>query len=142
MSEVQLNDPCPCGSGNDYLHCHGKLDSRIWNENALGKFSVNFTDPQWTHVVANEPQCVFQGNSMPHGILVTELSVETGWKDVANFVADRSETTQATVGERGSTKKSIWRETDIVDLGDHSDQVLTLVRNILHDVAEPFQSLL
>jgi len=23
---VGRNDPCPCGSGKKYKHCHGKLD--------------------------------------------------------------------------------------------------------------------
>ena len=25
-SKVGRNDPCPCGSGKKYKHCHGKLD--------------------------------------------------------------------------------------------------------------------
>jgi len=25
MPKVGRNDPCPCGSGKKYKHCHGKL---------------------------------------------------------------------------------------------------------------------
>jgi len=25
MDKVGRNDPCPCGSGRKYKHCHGKL---------------------------------------------------------------------------------------------------------------------
>ena len=25
LSRVGRNDPCPCGSGKKYKHCHGKL---------------------------------------------------------------------------------------------------------------------
>jgi preprotein translocase subunit SecA len=26
LPKVGRNDPCPCGSGNKYKHCHGKLN--------------------------------------------------------------------------------------------------------------------
>ncbi|MBF3851049.1 SEC-C domain-containing protein [Burkholderia pseudomallei] len=26
MPRVGRNDPCPCGSGKKYKHCHGKLN--------------------------------------------------------------------------------------------------------------------
>jgi preprotein translocase subunit SecA len=25
MGKIGRNDPCPCGSGKKYKHCHGKL---------------------------------------------------------------------------------------------------------------------
>jgi len=26
MAKVGRNDPCPCGSGKKFKHCHGKLE--------------------------------------------------------------------------------------------------------------------
>jgi len=26
LPKVGRNDPCPCGSGKKYKHCHGQLD--------------------------------------------------------------------------------------------------------------------
>ena len=29
MEQVGRNDPCPCGSGKKYKHCHGRAESQV-----------------------------------------------------------------------------------------------------------------
>ena len=138
MSTIDLSDPCPCGSGDNYLHCHGKLDPRIWDEYALGRFAVSFSDPQWAHVVAGEPQCTFDGQAMPRGILATTLPEDSGWPAIADYVAATKQARKGLVVDGDGLTKTVWRETDVVDLGERKDEVLRLVRSLLKDLAEPF----
>jgi preprotein translocase subunit SecA len=31
MAKVGRNDPCPCGSGKKFKHCHGRADAESEN---------------------------------------------------------------------------------------------------------------
>jgi hypothetical protein len=138
MSQIPLEAPCPCASGKDYLHCCGHPDPRIWNENALGRTPGNLTDPQWAHVVANEPRWEYRGESLPPGVLVKDLDDRYEWRTLASSACQSFDTRAALTRDKDSVRKSVWRETEIVDPGEHSEQVLQLVRTLFRDEAEPF----
>lgn len=138
MTSPNFDDPCPCGSGESYLHCHGKLDKRIWNEDALGRFAVSFADPQWEHFVASEPQCSFDGQLMPRGFLATQVPEDSGWPELARHLCEREQARDALVREGKELRKTVWRETHIVDQGAHKEAVLRLVHRAFNEYAEPF----
>lgn len=95
-------------------------------------------DPQWSHLVASEPRCEYRGQQLPPGFLVKDLDETCGWQTVAKSVCIGSDARPARTTDKGTVRKSVWRETDIVDPGDNSDQVLQLVRILFRDEAEPF----
>lgn len=138
VSEVPFNAPCPCGSGRDYIRCCGHLDPRIWDEHALGRMPGKLSDPQWEHLVAKQPRCEYRGKLMPPGILLRELEEEQDWRTLANSVREQEKARPARTKGTESVRKSIWRETEIVDPENSADQVLQLVRSLFRDVAEPF----
>lgn len=138
MSQSQLSAPCPCGSGNDYLHCCGYMDSSLWDEHALGRMPGNLTDPQWSRFIAKEPTCVYDGRSLPPGIFLKDMGGEIEWPILADAVSKRDEVSDALTGGKGSERKRVWRETKIVDPGENAETILELVRLLFRDQAEPF----
>lgn len=98
----------------------------------------NLTDPQWAHIVANEPRWEYRGESLPPGVLVKDLDNSYGWRALASSLRQRSDARAALTRDKDSVRKSVWRETEIVDQGDDAEQVLQLVRILFRDEAEPF----
>jgi predicted 2-oxoglutarate/Fe(II)-dependent dioxygenase YbiX len=96
------------------------------------------TDPQWAHFVANEPQCEYQGKRLPPGFLVKEIDDAYNWRPLASLLYTQSKVRQAETVDEDSTRKSIWRETEIVDPENSADRLLELVRTLFRDEAEPF----
>jgi len=43
MGKIGRNDPCPCGSGKKYKHCHGKLS--LARDPAPNRMAVNLSPP-------------------------------------------------------------------------------------------------
>jgi predicted 2-oxoglutarate/Fe(II)-dependent dioxygenase YbiX len=139
MTETPMQSECPCGSGAPYFRCCGALDERHWTETAPGRIPGRFTDPEFTQYVANEPQCEYRGVAMPAGILVKDLDSSFEWQALADELVHTHEDEEARVKDRsGKAKTSMWRVTDIVDQGEHADQVTQLVRRAYRDEAEPF----
>ncbi len=138
MSEIPFDAPCPCGSGKHYVRCCGTLDRRIFHHNAHGRISGKLTDPQFSHVVANEPRCMYQGTALPPGFLVRELGDEYDWQTLARSLTVASDAEDARVVTDGGGQKSAWRLTDIVEQGEYAEAVVDLVRRIYRDLAEPF----
>ncbi|WOJ96953.1 2OG-Fe(II) oxygenase [Congregibacter brevis] len=138
MTQTPLDAPCPCASGRTFVECCGHLDPRIWDEHALGRMPGNLTDPQWKHLVANQPQCEYRGELLPPGVLVKDLSDSYHWQGLAHSVCEKSNARAARTNASGTLQKSVWRETEIVAPEENSDKILELVRILYRDEAEPF----
>ena len=139
MSDESIKSACPCGSGELYLRCCGALDERHWTEIAAGRMPGHFSDPEFAHFVANEPQCVYQDMEVPPGILIKDLGSQYDWRTLANALVHTADDREARVKDAsGKTKTSQWRVTDIVEQGEQSSAVTELVRRVYRDEAEPF----
>ncbi|MEM1404138.1 MAG: 2OG-Fe(II) oxygenase [Pseudomonadota bacterium] len=99
---------------------------------------MSFSDPQWSHVVASEPHCHFDGQPMPRGVLAVSVTETSGWPEIAEYLRARQDSRDALVGQGQEERKTVWRETDIVDQGAHNEKVLAIVRQLLAEFAEPF----
>lgn len=139
MTNPAEDNECICGSGKPFHNCCGDIDAPFWNEQANGRVTGTFFDPQLARYVEKEPLCEYRGATCPPGILVRKLSSDYQLKDIARALVTTSDAEDALVkGPDQQRRATSGRVTGIVEQGALTDRVIELVRKAYAREIEPF----